>query len=101
VYGLIFFLHLLTCSFIAIGHIRGSEKAHMIYWIERSDLEFGDNTKIYVTAWYFTTTTITTVGYGDIYGETITEKIFIIFLLFAGILCFTLIQQRTRSLIKE
>jgi hypothetical protein len=36
-------------------------------------------------------TTITTIGYGDIYGITKLEKTFLIFVLFAGILCFTLI----------
>lgn len=100
--SLIFFLHLLTCAFIAIGHTQSGEVANTIYWIERSSqLEFGQYGKIYWTAWYFITTTITTVGYGDIFGITIGEKIYIIFLLFSGILCFTLIQQRTRSLIKE
>jgi len=47
--------------------------------------------KIYWTAWYFVTTSITTIGYGDISGYTIYEKIFIIFLLFTGILIFTTI----------
>lgn len=37
-------------------------------------------------------TTITTIGYGDIYGVTKLEKCFLIFALFAGILCFTTIQ---------
>lgn len=56
---------------------------------------------IYWTAWYFITTSITTIGYGDIVGSTIVEKLFIIFLLFTGILLFTMIQQRTGSLIEE
>lgn len=60
---------------------------------------FSVNGKIYWTAWYFLSTTITTIGYGDISGCTVKEKIFLIFLLFAGILCFTVIQQRTRNLI--
>jgi hypothetical protein len=56
---------------------------------------------VYWTAWYYVTTSITTIGYGDISGSTAPEKLFIIFLLFIGILIFTIIQQRTRSLVKE
>jgi hypothetical protein len=47
---------------------------------------------VYWTAWYYVTTSITTIGYGDIYGSTAPEKLFIIFLLFIGILIFTIIQ---------
>ena len=46
---------------------------------------------IYCTAWYYVTTSITTIGYGDIAGNTAAVKLFIIFLLFTGILIFTII----------
>jgi hypothetical protein len=82
---------LLACCFIAIGHIESSEFDDSVYWIERRGLT-GKKGEIYWTAWYFITTTITTIGYGDIVGRTSFERIFIIFLLFLGILCFTVIQ---------
>jgi hypothetical protein len=59
------------------------------------------NFQIYWTGVYFITTSITTVGYGEIYGVTWVEKLFLIVLLFVGILLFTLIQQRTKQLIRE
>lgn len=59
------------------------------------------NFNIYATAWYYVTTSITTIGYGDISGVTAAEKLFIIYLLFSGILIFTIIQQRTRSFVLE
>lgn len=46
---------------------------------------------LYVTAIYYVTTTITTVGYGDIFGVSQYEKMFIITLQFVGILTFTTI----------
>lgn len=49
------------------------------------------NMMIYWTAWYFITTSITTIGYGDIYGCTMAEKLFILGLLFIGIIIFTVI----------
>jgi len=47
--------------------------------------------EIYVNALYFITTTITTIGYGDIYGVNIQEKAYIILVMFLGILVFTTI----------
>lgn len=47
-----------------------------------------DNEK-YLTAFYFTITTITTVGYGDISAGTFTEKIGCIFLMLLGVISFS------------
>lgn len=102
VFILIFCLHLLVCCFIAIGHIDSHESIDKS-WIIRHGLMDKDHDiydasfaldqtmKIYWTAWYFVTTSITTIGYGEISGYTIYEEIFIIFLLFTGILIFTTI----------
>jgi len=49
------------------------------------------NFDVYWTAWFFVTTSITTIGYGDISGGTAPEKLYIIILLFTGILIFTII----------
>lgn len=54
-----------------------------------SDLE---DINIYTTAFYFTVSTATTVGYGDYYGTTFSEKLFLIFLQFSGICIYSLIQ---------
>ena len=45
--------------------------------------------EIYLTAFYFTVTTISTVGYGDISGGTMTEKIGAIFLMLFGVISFS------------
>jgi hypothetical protein len=47
------------------------------------------NYQVYWTAIYFITTTICTIGYGDIYGVLIYEKEYLMFLLFTGILIFS------------
>lgn len=100
-FALVFFLHLLTCCYIAIGNLELKTDPETISWIERFGLSGSSNQDVYWTGWYFTTTTITTIGYGDIYGVTSYEKTYLIVLLFAGILVFTVIQQRTKTLIKE
>lgn len=104
---LVFSLHCLTCGFIAIGLYPTTDS-----WVKRlrlastksKDLESLDmkgitnKREIYVNALYFITTTITTIGYGDIYGVNIQEKAYIILVMFLGILVFTTIQQRVRSI---
>ena len=100
----VFMIHLLGCIFIAIGLI-----PHQNSWIKRTESIsynvktklnvsmqhgiFSGATKFYITSVYFITTTITTVGYGDISGVNIYEKLFIIILQFIGILLFTLVKE--------
>jgi hypothetical protein len=49
------------------------------------------NQRLYITSLYFITTTITTIGYGDIFGVSLPEKLYIILVMFLGILVFTTI----------
>ena len=44
---------------------------------------------LYLTAFYFTVTTITTVGYGDISGGTASEKVFCIIIMVVGVVSFS------------
>jgi voltage-gated potassium channel Kch len=45
--------------------------------------------ELYITALYFTVTTITTVGYGDISGTNTTERLVSIFLMILGVVFFS------------
>jgi hypothetical protein len=45
--------------------------------------------QLYVTALYYTVTTISTVGYGDITGTTTIERIICIFLMISGVFFFS------------
>ena len=44
----------------------------------------------YLTSFYFTITTITTVGYGDYSASTFQEKIICIFIMLAGVIAFSM-----------
>lgn len=48
------------------------------------DFEQFELSELYLTSFYFTITTITTVGYGDISGSSPLEKIFCIALMLTG-----------------
>lgn len=93
---LAFSLHCLTCGFIAIGLYRNSDS-----WVRRLDFVSEQSktqvslnipaNRLYITSMYFITTTITTIGYGDIYGVSMAERLYIILVMFLGILVFTTI----------
>lgn len=59
---------------------------------------YDDKTYIYITAFYFVTVTATTVGYGDFSGTTNEERLFLIFLEFAGICIFSIISKNIQNL---
>jgi len=44
---------------------------------------------LYIFSIYFTVTTITTVGYGDISAHTTDERIYCIFLMITGVIAFS------------
>lgn len=100
IFILVFCLHILVCCFIAIGHVAESQSIQASWLVRLGLFDEPDSAfHIYWTGWYFVTTSITTVGYGEISGTSWPEKFFIILLLFIGILLFTLIQTRTRQTI--
>lgn len=53
------------------------------------DISEMENGEIYLTSIYFTVTTITTVGYGDISITTPIEKVFCIFGMIIGVISFS------------
>lgn len=90
-------LLMFTCVFVMICHIVAC------LWIIIAQLEEGDpnswmeekyksmnNSEQYLTAFYFTITTITTVGYGDISGGTPSEKIGACLLMLLGVIAFSI-----------
>ena len=56
-------------------------------------------TSLYLTALYFTFTTISTVGYGDISGGALIEKLYCILILFVGVLSYSFIAGSITSII--
>lgn len=52
----------------------------------------------YLTSIYFTITTITTVGYGDISGGTFSEKIAAIVLMLLGVISFSVASASLASI---
>ena len=60
-----------------------------INWIYANQLNDVEDYELYITAFYFTVTTIVTVGYGDITAKSVGEKFVAIFLMLIGVIAFS------------
>lgn len=71
-------------------------KENWIYQGSYQDLSDGE---LYLTAVYFTVTTIVTVGYGDVSAHNSGEKGFCIFLMLLGVVSFSFATGSVASII--
>ena len=84
-----------TSIFIFIG--RNSYPS----WINAINIENEPFTKIYICSLYYLITTITTVGYGDIYGRTLKEILLQIILLMIGTCTYSYLISLVSNYIKK
>ena len=79
------FLNIATCLYIFLG-INSYPS-----WIIKLNIQDDNYVNIYITSLYFVIVTITTVGYGDITGNTIPEVLFQMVLLILGTIVYSFI----------
>ena len=70
-------------------------------WIYQKDLKDAPDSELYITSFYFTVTTLVTVGYGDITPYSVEEKALCIFLMLIGIVCFSFATGTLASIISS
>lgn len=75
--------HLLSCGWIMCGKFDSAEGS----WL--SDDTAMSGSEMYMTSFYFTITTITTVGYGDMSASTFAEQIVCVAIMFIGVIAFS------------
>ena len=95
IFVLLVSIHFGTCIFIFIG--RNSYPS----WINTIRIENKSFYNIYICSLYYLITTITTVGYGDIYGRTIQEILFQIILLIIGTCTYSFLISSVSNYIKK
>lgn len=78
-FGFFLICHIIGCLWAIGAQMDESGEPN---WMDN----MGEHESKYLTAFYFTVTTITTVGYGDISGGTDTEKVFCIFIQVIGVI---------------
>jgi Trk-type K+ transport system membrane component len=69
-------------------------------WMEGDYQAMGSSDQ-YLTSFYFTVTTITTVGYGDISGSSSLEQIFCIILMVIGVVGFGLLSGALTNILQN
>eukprot|EP00350_Pseudokeronopsis_sp_OXSARD2_P013033 CAMPEP_0170567186 /NCGR_PEP_ID=MMETSP0211-20121228/80321_1 /TAXON_ID=311385 /ORGANISM="Pseudokeronopsis sp., Strain OXSARD2" /LENGTH=357 /DNA_ID=CAMNT_0010888575 /DNA_START=782 /DNA_END=1855 /DNA_ORIENTATION=- len=86
--------HITACFWIMIANFTDSNDN----WIYAGGYVDAGNGELYVTAFYYTVTTITTVGYGDISGHTVAEKLLCAILMLIGVSGFSFVAGSLSSL---
>jgi Ion channel len=68
-------------------------------WISVSGYNDYSDSELYTVAFYFTVTTIVTVGYGDVTPKNDGERIFCVILMLIGVISFSFITSTLTSII--
>ena len=101
---LIFILasHITTCLWLIIAtQMSSSSKDYSGTWIGKFDFENYNASALYCVAMYWTITTITTVGYGDIEGTNDLERIFCSIIMIIGVILFSLANGALASIVEN
>lgn len=87
--------HFLSCFWIFTADLSINDatqflESEEVNWLtSREDFKSLDTASVYSLALYYTITTITTVGYGDISGTNTSERIICIFIMISGVFFFS------------
>lgn len=92
--------HIFGCIWIFVGKSQvDNVKEEGLSWIISNGFENLNPAQLYLTGIYYTFTTISTVGYGDISGGCLVERLCCIFYLFVGVLTYSFISGSITSII--
>lgn len=83
------FIHIITCLFVIIPQIYVTDGNFENTWIAQFYDEGMAPTELYAVSMYWTVTTITTVGYGDIQAKNPIEMVFCSMIMLVGVISFS------------
>lgn len=95
---LILLQHVTTCIWIFFASLNKDNKKNWIYMFGFEDLP---DYELYIVSFYFTVTTIMTVGYGDITAKSVPERILCIFLMLIGVVAVSFATGAISSIISN
>lgn len=85
--GFLLLCHVIACLWILQARLADSPTS--TNWIQEMGFQFSGNAELYFASYYFTVTTFTTVGYGDISATSTSERIMAIILMICGVFAFS------------
>ena len=95
---LILLMHVVACLWVYAGKFDENSKDNWIYTKGFTDMNSID---LYITSFYFTVTTLMTVGYGDITANSSLEKLICVFLMLIGVIAFSYANNAISSIISN
>lgn len=96
---LILAIHIISCLWVIVAIMYAEDMKGT--WIEATNMTKKSVTERYIIALYWSVTTITTVGYGDISGTNIAERVFMSFMMLAGVISFSIANGALASIIQN
>lgn len=93
----ILFVHTISCVWIYLGKLNEVDES----WIKQFDFTDVGNFKMYTIGLYWTITTITTVGYGDISATNTAERIVACVIMIIGVIAFSFSTGSLSSIIQN
>lgn len=81
----ILLIHLVACMWVFVGKYNDTS----INWIDSNNFQDLSNIKLYIISLYWTITTFTTVGYGDIVAVNFSEKFYTVIVMTMGIIFYS------------
>ena len=70
-------------------------------WLEKYHEEGLTELQLYIVSFYWTCTTITTVGYGDITGNNVGERLFCAIMMILGVISFSFVNGSLASILQN
>lgn len=100
--------HIIACLWIFAGRVQQGENSLAEFcatehanWICVNEFGSSSDITLYFSAFYFTVTTITTVGYGDISAYNTVERIICIVLMITGVISFSFASGSLSSILSN
>lgn len=91
-------IHVISCLWIFIARFDDLSKNN---WIWVKGIVDASDFDLYITSFYFSVTTVVTVGYGDITAQSAGEKIVAVILMIAGVVAFSFATGALSSIISN
>ena len=81
--------HICCCFWVILANLDSDTDDYLNTWLFRKDYVDEEASVIYIASMYFVLTTFTTVGFGDINGVTVSERLFCLLLMLVGAIAFS------------